>query len=328
VIQFNSITDTLFPASVAASPGNIRLAREYVQNLGAEGGTEMRPALEKALGAAADEAHLRQVVFVTDGSVGNEQELFALIEAKLGSSRLFTVGIGSAPNSLFMKKAAEAGRGTYTFISALHEVEEKMGSLIRKIEQPRVTGIAVEWPGGATAYPEIVPDLYAGEPIVQKVRLLAEPRPGDLVRISGTSSMGGWATELPIVLKASHAGVAAVWGRARIEHLLDRERRGDDPAEIRRAVIETALEHSLVSRYTSFVAIDKTPARPQSSKLDREPVPNLLPYGQSQEAIFGFPATATGWTGQVTAGVLLLLAALFLVVGRARSGRTDVQRLT
>jgi Ca-activated chloride channel family protein len=133
---------------------------------------------------------------------------------------------------------------------------------------------------------------------------------------------------LPIGHEANHAGVAAVWGRARIEHLLDRERRGDDPAEIRSAVIDTALEHSLVSRYTSFVAIDKTPARPQSSKLEREPVPNLLPYGQSQEAIFGFPATATGWSGQVTAGVLLLLAALFLIAGRARSGRSDVQRLT
>ena len=328
VIQFNSVTDTLFPASVVASPGNIRLARKYVQNLTANGGTEMRPALERALEFEGEELHLRQIVFVTDGSVGNEQELFALIEATLGESRLFTVGIGSAPNSLFMRKAAEAGRGTYTFISALHEVEEKMGRLIRKIEQPRVTGIAVEWPGSAVAYPEVVPDLYAGEPIVQKVRLLAEPRPGDFVRISGTSAMGDWASELPVAHGGDNAGIAAVWGRARIEHLMDRKRQGDDPEQIRAAVIETALDHRLVSRYTSFVAIDRTmdrtPARPQSSRLDSEPVPNLLPYGQSQEAIFGFPATATGWGGQVTAGVLLLLVALFLVAGRSRSGLSDV----
>jgi Ca-activated chloride channel family protein len=320
VIQFNSVTDTLFPASVPASPGNIRLARNYVQSLTANGGTEMRPALERALVSNGDEAHLRQIVFVTDGSVGNEQELFALIEERLGHSRLFTVGIGSAPNSLFMHKAAEAGRGTYTFISALHEVQEKMGRLIRKIEQPRVTGISVEWPGSAVAYPEVVPDLYAGEPIVQKVRLLAEPRPGDIVRVSGTSAMGDWVTELPIAHEGDNAGIAAVWGRARIEHLMDRERRGDDPARIRAAVLETALDHSLVSRYTSFVAIDKTPARPQSSRLDSELVPNLLPYGQSQgqsqQAISGFPATATGWVSRVTVGVLLLLVAMFLIAGR------------
>jgi Ca-activated chloride channel family protein len=316
VIQFNSETDALFPASVSASPGNVRLARNYIQRLTANGGTEMRPALERALLFEGDEAELRQIVFVTDGSVGNEQELFALIENSLDESRLFTVGIGSAPNSLFMRKAAEAGRGSYTFISALHEVEEKMGRLIRKIEQPRVTGISVEWPRGAIAYPEVVPDLYAGEPVVQKVRLLSEPRTGDLVRVSGTYAMGDWVVELPIAEKAGNAGIAAVWGRARIEHLMDRERRGDDPAEIRSAVIETALDHNLVSRYTSFVAIDKTPVRPQSSRLDSEHVPNLLPYGQSQQAIFGFPATATGWGRQVAVGVALLLVAMFLLAAR------------
>jgi len=170
------------------------------------------------------------------------------------------------------------------------------------------------------AYPEVVPDLYAGEPIVQKVRLLAEPRPGDIVRVSGTSAMGDWVTELPIAHEGDNAGIAAVWGRARIEHLMDRERQGDDPARIRAAVLETAFDHSLVSRYTSFVAIDKTSARPQSSRLDSELVPNLLPYGQSQgqsqQAIFGFPATATGWVSRVTVGVLLLLVAMFLIAGR------------
>ena len=78
----------------------------------------MRPAISRALNYPRSEAHLRQVIFITDGSVGNEQELFGLIERKLGKTRLFTVGIGSAPNSWFMRKAAEAGHGTFTLISA------------------------------------------------------------------------------------------------------------------------------------------------------------------------------------------------------------------
>jgi Ca-activated chloride channel homolog len=319
VIQFNSMVDVLYPQSVSATPANIRVAREYIRGLAANGGTEMFPALERALVPAGDAERLRQVVFITDGSVGNEQELFRLIEKKLGSSRLFTVGIGSAPNSLFMRKAAESGRGAYTFISALHEVKEKMSALVRKIEQPRVTGIQVAWPGEALAYPETVPDLYAGEPVVQKVRLTGESRGGDVVRISGTSSMGDWGVDLPIAAEQESEGIAAVWARSRIEHLLDRERRGEDAETVRAEIIETALDHQLVSKYTSLMAVDRTPARPQSSALEREQVPNLLPYGQSQEAIFGFPATAAGWGRDLLTGVLLLLFAALMVVVRFRS---------
>jgi Ca-activated chloride channel homolog len=319
VIQFNSIVDVLYPDSAPVTPGNLRAAREYIRNLAANGGTEMYPALERALVPGGEEARLRQVVFITDGSVGNEQELFRLIDKKLGSSRLFTVGIGSAPNSLFMRKAAESGRGAYTFISALHEVKEKMSALVRKIEQPRVTGIQVAWPGESLAYPEIVPDLYAGEPVVQKVRLTGESRGGDVVRISGTSPMGDWGVNLPIAAEQENEGIAAVWARSRIEHLMDRERRGEDAEAGRAEIVETALDHQLVSKYTSLVAVDRTPVRPQSSALEREQVPNLLPYAQSQEAIFGFPATASGWGRDLLTGILLLLLAALMVVVRFRS---------
>jgi Ca-activated chloride channel family protein len=234
------------------------------------------------------------------------------------------VGIGSAPNSLFMRKAAEAGRGTCTFISALHEVKEKMGRLFRKLERPRITDIGIAWPGVALAYPEIVPDLYAGEPIVQKVRLAAAPRAGDLVRVSGTSPAGDWGVELPLALEQDNAGVAAIWARARIEQLLDRERQGEAPEAIRTAVIETALDHRLVSRYTSLVAVDKTPVRPEAAAQDSEQVPNLLPYGQSQNAIFGFPSTATGWGGRLASGVVLLLIVPLLIFGWHRTSVSDV----
>jgi Ca-activated chloride channel family protein len=113
--------------------------------------------------------------------------MFSMIEQKLGAARLFTVGIGSAPNSLFMRKAAEAGRGSYTFISALHEVREKMDALFKKLEHPQVTDIEVQWPSGVLvdAYPSTVPDLYLGEPITVKARASGTFRPGDRVRIAG-----------------------------------------------------------------------------------------------------------------------------------------------
>jgi Ca-activated chloride channel family protein len=321
VIQFNSVTSTLFAGSVAATDTNIDVARHYVAGLEANGGTEMRPALQQALSTPMTESHLRQIIFITDGSVGNEDELFTLIERQLGMARLFTVGIGSAPNSLFMHKAAEAGRGTFTFISALHEVNEKMGRLFRKLEQPQITDIAVEWPGGVVAemYPGVIPDLYAGEPVFVRVRLSSEVRDSDLVIVRGNSSAGGWGAELPVNIREPSPGIGALWARARIGSLMDDRRRGVDEEQIRQAVTETALAHHLVSKYTSLVAVDKTPARPQSEGLKSEQVPNLLPYGQSTEAIFGFPATATGaGVHRVNGAALILLALLLITLSRWR----------
>jgi len=316
IVQFNSVTSSLFRASVDATAGNIGIAKRYVMGLSANGGTEMWPAISQALDYPRTEAHLRQVIFITDGSVGNEKELFGLIERKLGETRLFTVGIGSAPNSWFMRKAAEAGHGSFTLISALHEVNEKMGRLFRKLEQPQVTDIVVEWPNGTVpeAYPQTIPDLYTGEPIVIKVALENPPRHGDLLKVSGNSANGTWGAELSIGDVDTSTGIAAVWARARIEDLMDRERRGAVPAEIRRAVIDTALAHHLVSKFTSLVAVDKTPVRPQHAQLGKEQVPNLLPYGQSVNAIFGFPATATNAGVYRGNGMRLIAAALLLML--------------
>ncbi len=316
VIEFDSYTNALFPYSRMADATNIANALNFVASLQADGGTEMRPALKLALSSPPLETHLRQIVFITDGSVGYEDEMFSMIEQKLGNARLFTVGIGSAPNSWFMRKAAEAGRGSYTFISALHEVREKMDGLFRKLESPQVTDIEVLWPSGVVvdAYPSTVPDLYLGEPVTVRARASGAFRPGDALRISGNSLTGAWQTELPLHTPVQSGGVAALWARARIGELMDTERRGGDPAETRTAILETALAHHLVSKYTSLIAVDKTPVRPAGDPLSSEQVPNLMPYGQSGHAIFGFPATATNAPALRIMGAAWLLSALLLIV--------------
>lgn len=325
VIQFNNVTNALYSGSVPATPANLRDARNYVSRLHADGGTEMRPALEMALAGPADGERLKQIIFITDGSVGNEDALFRLIEHDLGRSRLFTVGIGSAPNGWFMQKAAEAGRGAFVTISALHEVEEKMGRLFRKLERPMVTDLQVTWPDdlAPSAYPSTVPDLYAGEPVVIKAKLEREPRPGDQLVIAGRLPSGDWGAELPLADARDAEGMASVWARAHIASLMDSLRRGSPEDEVKTAVIDTALTHRIVSRYTSLVAVDKTPARSAEATLAREQVPNLLPYGQNHSAIFGFPATATMAPALRRNGALLLALGallLFLQVWSVRGG--------
>ncbi len=330
VIAFDSTTTALYSRSMPAIAGNVARALAFVDSLEADGGTEMRPALERALGSPVQETHLRQVVFITDGSVGYEDEMFALIEETLGSARLFTVGIGSAPNSWFMRKAAEAGRGTYTFISALHEVKERMDRLFRKLESPQVTDIEVQWPSGTVVdtYPAVVPDLYLGEPVTVRARAAGGFRSGAVVRISGNSLTGAWTTELPLAESAAAPGVATLWARARIGELMDRERRGGDADALRTDILDTALTHHIVSKYTSLIAVDKTPVRPAGDPLSSEQVPNLLPYGQSSNAIFGFPASATWAPAQRVMGVAWLLSAWLLwAIIRATRPRRNARRI-
>ena len=329
VIEFDSYTTALYPHSMPASATNIANALQFVQQLQADGGTEMRPALKLALSTPPQESHLRQIVFITDGSVGYEDEMFSIIEQKLGAARLFTVGIGSAPNSLFMRKAAEAGRGSYTFISALHEVREKMDALFRKLEHPQITDIDVQWPSGVLvdSYPSTVPDLYLGEPVTVKARASNAFRSGDSVRITGNSVLGAWAAELSFDKPGQSEGVGALWARARIGELVDLERRGGNPDELRAGILETALAHHLVSKYTSLIAVDKTPVRPAGDPLSSEQVPSLLPYGQNANAIFGFPATATNAPAMRIMGLAWLLSAiLFMVMLRTPRRRSSARR--
>lgn len=318
VVQFNSTTESLFSASATADAQHLALAREYVRSLSADGGTEMRPALERALAGDDASEHLRQVIFITDGSVGNEAELYGVIEEQLGVSRLFTVGIGSAPNSWFMRKAAELGRGTHVTISALHEVQEQMDTLFRKLERPQITDIEVDWPPAVTvtAHPAVVPDLYDGEPVLLRARLDGSLGADEVISIRGRSMVGDWVAELELPDGKQSPGVGSMWARAHIETLLDRERQGMNPEEVRAQVLALALQHHLVSKFTSLVAVDKTPVRPSESTLCREQVANLLPHGQSQQAIFGFPATATHAAAYRHLGTLCVLLATLLLLGR------------
>lgn len=319
VIEFNSIAVSLFPASVPADAVNVERASAFVARLSADGGTEMQLALELALQPPATSSHLRQVVFITDGAVGNEDELFAQIENSLGEARLFTVGIGPAPNGWFMRKAAESGRGAFTFIGDVHEVGEKMDRLFRKLGSPAVTGIEVLWPGGTAAetFPATVPDLYRGEPVALRVRLAGAPRPGDRVTVAGSTVGGSWSAEVELAGRGNAPGIAALWARAKIADLLDTERRGADPAATRAAIVDTALAHHLVSKYTSLVAVDRTPQRPGGEPLASERLANRAGRGQANVMLAGLAPTATAAPVLRHSGAMAIALALLLIAAPA-----------
>ncbi len=311
VIAFNSGTDQLFNQAQAASSHNLSAARRYVNSLSANGGTNMRPALEAALRNQDETQSLRQIVFLTDGSVGNEAELFSLIHQSLGQSRLFTIGIGSAPNSHFMSKAAQFGRGTFTYIGDVSEVQSKMQVLFQKLETPVMRQLVADF-GNAEAdvYPKRLPDLYAGEPLIISAK--TDLNSQSLI-ISGQRQQSVWQNNIQLDQGMKGQGIGTLWARRKITDLMDQQHEGTDKQRIKQQIITTALQHHLVSKHTSLVAVDVTPARPQSETLEQQAMPVNLPHGQQHEKIFGLrPKTSTAAPLHLLLGTLLLLLTLLL----------------
>jgi len=292
VIRFDDTMDMLFPAAVAANEQNLARAKRFVANLEANGGTEMLPALRAALidRDRNDASEVRQVVFITDGAIGNEDELFRAIHDGLGRSRLFTVGIGSAPNAYFMTRAARQGRGTFTYMDDVTKVAEQSAKLFAALENPVMTDLEVKLPSGmADAYPSPLPDLYSGEPVTVVMR--AKDLKGDLT-ISGKLNGSTWSRTFSLAEAAPSKGVAQLWGRAKIAGFEESRYSGMSLDEVDKGVLKTALDFHLVSRLTSLVAVDKTPARPVGEKLDSRQIATMLPKGWDFMAVFGPEAEA------------------------------------
>jgi Ca-activated chloride channel homolog len=292
VVRFDDTMEIVFPTSVSANKENLDDAIRFVSGLAASGGTEMVPAMAAALrDMDHSSAHLRQVVFLTDGAIGNEQQLFATITGGLGRSRVFMVGIGSAPNSYLMTRAAELGRGTFTHIGDGGEVTAKMQELFNKIGSPVVTELKAELLGNsAQITPDKLPDLYLGEPVL----FMAEGK--DLtgtLKISGNIGNQPWEVTLPIANAAKGNGISKLCARRKIaDYEVASTLGGMTYDNANKAILDVALTHQIVSSQTSLVAVDKTPKRPAGERLSRADVPLNLPAGWNYESIFGEQAPA------------------------------------
>jgi Ca-activated chloride channel family protein len=336
VIEFNSVTRSLFNTAMPASDANKRIALLQVRSLRADGGTEIAAAIDASLGTQPTRAddRLRQVVFITDGSVGNEAELFLQIKDTLHHSRLFTVGIGSAPNTWFMRRAAEVGRGTYTYIAKEDEVRTQMRQLLQKLEYPVLTGITLQWQGidSPEVYPAVIPDLYAGEPIRFDARWYGDAT-GSLT-VSGLHNGNPWTRQLPIdqqqpstvgptteptssTAAQLHSALAKQWAHRKIESMENSMLFADDHATIESEITALALQYSMVTRYTSLIAVDhESVPRPATDKTVPAPVPSAMPHGNTML----LPQGGLGID-------LRLLMALFFSVGATIFGLATLRQV-
>jgi Ca-activated chloride channel homolog len=283
VIVFDSDYKSLFGHTEPADTAHVEKALRWIEGIEADGGTEMMSALREALDNSAEgNGMLRQIVFITDGAVGNEDALFHMVEKDLRDRRLFTVGIGSAPNGHFMREMANAGRGTFTFIGDTDQVGERMEKLFSQLATPVLTDIDAELPPGAEIYPPLLPDLYQGEP-VKFVFRVPEGTAGE-VKLHGKYKGHDWNAAVPVTAPgslATHAGVASLWGRQKIGELERIGRRSAPGESLQQAITTVALNYELLSRYTSLIAVDAERRRPAEASLTSGSVAGNMPHGNT-----------------------------------------------
>ncbi len=293
IIAFNS-HHTLYTKNLEyASEPNRQAAVAWIDQLRANGGTVMLPALTKAFGQFDDGENLQQTIFITDGAVGNEPVLFREITKKIGNSRLFTVGIGSAPNSYFMKKCAEYGRGTFTYVGDIKQVSEKIQSLFYKLSAAVAKDIQATWPNDdAEIYPRKIPDIYHSEPLLISAK--SKELNGALL-VEGVTAQSPWQQSVSLESHSLAKGVSTVWARAKIEALEDSKASGGDHSSLKQAITDIALSHRILSRYTSFIAVEQERSRSPEQRLSSTPVQNALPAGYNNRPLtpVNYPSSAT-----------------------------------
>jgi Ca-activated chloride channel family protein len=346
IIRFDDSMTKLFEESVAASPEQVALARRFTEGLEADGGTEMLPALNAALEdrTPQDSRFVRQILFLTDGNISNEKEMMATIAAKGGRSRVFMIGIGSAPNEYLMRRMAEAGRGTFTNVGTGEEVAAKMTALLDRLAAPVVRDLKVKVEGASLDLtPRRLPDLYAGEPLVLLGRGTAL---AGRLTVSGLIGDKHWSQSVDLGSAKDSPAVARLWASRRIADVeAARWAAETDDATADEAIAQIGLAYSLVTSQTSLVAVDETPARPEGATLTREELPLLLPAGWDFDILFGgqaaktaakgeiqpaeeaeamnLPQTATGYAGLIGRGMVLLALGLGGLALRRRALRRE-----
>lgn len=321
IIAFNNTVDLLFPITHMASQRNIGQAQQFISRLQADGGTEMYRPLSQALimdkAQQQTEKAIRQVVFITDGAVANEFELMQLLDGAQRNFRLFTVGIGAAPNGYFMKKAAQFGRGSYVFIQNNADVQSQMSALMAKISHPAISNISLMFDNQVhqqvEAYPKKITDLYLGEPM--QVTLKSK-LPITSIQVMGDTATLPWYQQVIVDDSRSAQAISTLWAREKIADLLDSLVTGANKEQVKTEVIATSITHQTLSPYTSFIAVEKPL---ENSVLTAK---NRSSNGKHQANAFSrahenlmvaMPRTALGWHQQLLIGLLLMLLASLLL---------------
>lgn len=285
IVRFSGETEVFGDRPLSATERNLSLARRYLDSLGADGGTEMLRGLDVALDLEADGERTRHLVFLTDGFIGNDDEVLGRLTRRLGNARVFSFGIGSAPNRHLLEGMARLGRGSAAYVLAPDHASETMRHWLARVRSRAVADLAIDWGGLPVedVMPEVLPDLRKGRPIVVSGRYRGRGVP-TTVRVRGRRGRESVEIAIPVDFgRAQGQGdLARVWARSRIGGIEDAALAGVlSASECDRLVKNLGLDYGLASRLTAFVAVDaqsRTDGREGTTVPVAVPVPEGTKY--------------------------------------------------
>ena len=265
VIRFSNDDSRLSAGTRPATAHDLREGRRYVDGLEASGGTMMLRGVQAALRLREDPERQRIVVFLTDGYIGNEEEVLGEVRNHVGRTRIFSFGIGSSPNRFLLERMASEGRGAVAYVSQGSNAAEVMGQFFDRVSRPALTDLRIEWNGITVreVLPSRIPDVFVGRPITLRGRFDRNEsiEPGAL-RIRGRIAGRETSIDVPLrsgALAERHATLPRLWARAKIADLLSGARvAGADRVDVAGSVRSLALEYGLMSPWTAFVAVDSS----------------------------------------------------------------------
>jgi Ca-activated chloride channel family protein len=329
IIRFSDTFSSFSPELRKADKSTISAAEGYVDSLTADGGTEMQQALEYLLNLPArNPENMQLIVFLTDGDVGNEDSLIRLISNKLGKRRLFTFGIGSAPNEYLMRKMAEQGRGQSRFIHSHEDIGVVMSDFFKTLDSPVLTDIALQWVDvdgneikDIKVFPSPCPDVFNERPLQLFVTYPAGKV--DKIRISGKSN--GEARNFEYRLTGSSRSYPAIeklFANSAINHLMyELIMHPESEKRIKKDILKIALKHQLVTRFTSRVAVEEKITKQPDGSLLTVKVPVKLPKGWRSSAFFD---TATSDPLMLLLGSLAILGGLIILIIEYYKNRREI----
>lgn len=297
VLLFSGASNLFSETSVTANEENIKKAISFIDRQQGGGGTELLPALKRALSLTGTDGFARSFVIATDGYVDVEKQAFDLIRNNMNKANFFAFGIGSSVNRHIIEGMAHAGMGMPFVITKPGEAESTAQKFRKYIQNPVLTHIAVSY-DKFDAYdvePLSIPDVFSERPVLIFGKYRGTPS-GSIV-LKGTNGEGKYETSLPVnTVKASEDNVALLylWARERIRTLSDYVSTGYGGSdEYKPEIIKLGLKYNLLTSYTSFLAID-TDIRnnERNSTTVNQPLP--LPEGVSDMAVNGVVVTALG----------------------------------
>jgi Ca-activated chloride channel family protein len=311
VLLFAGGSTVLSEKSLPATGENIDAAVNAIDRQRGGGGTELIPALKRALKLPRTRGVSRTIVIATDGYVDVEAEAFDVIRDNLGKANVFAFGIGASVNRLLIEGIAHAGMGEPFVVVKEDEAPAQAAKFRAYIRTPVLTGVRVEFEG-FDAYdvePPNLPDVLAERPVIVFGKWRGKP--GGNIVLRGHSAQGQYENTFDVedfAPNQNNAALRYLWARHRIQVLSDYA--GIEGGEkTKKEVTGLGLKYNLLTAYTSFVAIDRR-IRNKNGKPETVTQPLPLPEGVSDYAVGAGTGGGMGASGKMYARAAMTAPAM------------------